>query len=897
MQVPRRIFLASTILSGAALSHPSVAFETSSKRVSNGARWLDGRPPDYETGQTFGLAWPRGALGARTSLRAVADDGASIAVQSWNVAFWPDGSVKWTGHALPAGITSERVRIEPGRPTRPEAPVSVERRGTGWIVRSAAVEWHIASGTDAIVRSVDVNGRRVMGPVRLKAIMATSAEGQGRRPLDPIIETITVEQSGPVRAVVRLDGRHSQVAPHLPVSLRLYFHAGSNAMRVVHSFTNDCDPEKHFLSGIGISADVPLSGEAYDRHIRVALGDERLLAEAARPLTGLRRDSGMQVRTAQVEGRAVPLAEMNPVVRDRLDAIPIWNDFRLLQHAANGFVLQKRTGTGHAWIGSDEGRRAPGFASVSSPAGGAALSMRYFWQRHPSALTVDALGGEVTSLTGWLWSPDALPMDMRSYRGVMGMEGYDAQNAGLEITYEDYEPGWDQSFGIARTSELTLWALPATPAADEIRAMARGGAEPARLVAEPEHLHRAAVFGDWSLPDRSTPARAAIENQLANLVDFYSEEVDRRSWYGFWDHGDVMHSYDADRRQWRYDIGGYAWDNSELSTDLWLWYQALRTGDAKSFRLAEAMTRHTGEVDVYHLGRFAGFGTRHGVQHFSDSSKQPRISTSIYRRIFYYLTCDERTGDLMRALLGSAERLLDIEIGRKVPGRVATELPPRHVEMSFGTVWSSLAANWLTEWERTGKRKWRDHIVAGMESIGAMPNGWLTGNAPYNLDTGRFVPVRKLSISHLNAVFGAVELNSELLQLLDVPAYRAAWLNYCRFYNAPPAEFEAQYGKAKLPFNLREGHSRLTAYAANRLKNPDLAARASGEFFSGQAGLGTLDHDPRVAAPGGMVEWPGLSTNAAAQWGLAAIQNLALIGSALDEAFVPGSSKRSRARP
>ncbi|WP_375290517.1 Tat pathway signal sequence domain protein [Qipengyuania sp.] len=891
--VSRRVFLASTILAGAALARPSLAAGTTSQRVMNSAKWLDGSAPEHEIGQTFGLAWPPGFLQARTSLRATGDDGGGIPVQSWNAAFWPDGSVKWTGHALPSGVTTDRVRIEPGRPSPSESPISVTRIAAGWTVQNAGIAWTLSPGSDAIVQSAVKDGRLLVGPVRLKALMASSPEGDGRRPLEPVIDRVTVEQSGPVRAVIRLDGRHAAKAPHLPVIVRLYFHAGSKAVRIVHSFTNDLDPQAHFLSGIGIAADVPLSGEAYDRHVRIALGKERLFAEAARPLTGLRRDSGREVRSAQVAGRAVPFTEMKREVRDLLHAIPVWNDFRLLQHSANGFVLQKRTGEGHAWIGADEGRRAPGFASVSSPAGGAALSMRYFWQRHPSALEIDRLGGDVTTLTGWLWSPDAEPMDMRSYRGVMGMEEYGAQNDGLDITYEDYEPGWDSAVGIARTSELTLWALPETPKSTEIVAMATVGSEPPRLLAESESLHASGVFGNWHLPERSTPVRQVIETQLANLVDFYAGEVDRRSWYGFWNHGDVMHTYDVDRHQWRYDIGGFAWDNSELSTDLWLWYQALRTGDAGTFRLAEAMTRHTSEVDVYHLGRFAGFGTRHGVQHFSDSSKQPRISTSIYRRMFYYLTCDERTGDLMRALLGSSERLLDVEIGRKVPGRVSVQLPPRHVEMSFGTVWSSLAANWLTEWERTGDRKWRDRIVAGMESIGAMPNGWLTGSAAYNLDTRRFVLNDKVNVSHLNAVFGAVELNSELLQLLEVPRYREAWLDYCRFYNAPPAQFEARYGEAKLPFNLREGHSRLTAFAASTLDDPQLAERAAQEFFSGQAGLGTVDHDPRISLADGLVEWPGVSTNAAAQWGLAAIQNLALIPDALDDAFVQRTRMRS----
>ena len=45
-----------------------------------------------------------------------------------------------------------------------------------------------------------------------------------------------------------------------------------------------------------------------------------------------------------------------------------------------------------------------------------------------------------------------------------------------------------------------------------------------------------------------------------------------------------------------------------LMPNMWLWYSYLRSGSEDIFRMAEAMTRHTGEVDVYHLGRFKGLG-------------------------------------------------------------------------------------------------------------------------------------------------------------------------------------------------------------------------------------------------------------------------------------------------
>ena len=75
-----------------------------------------------------------------------------------------------------------------------------------------------------------------------------------------------------------------------------------------------------------------------------------------------------------------------------------------------------------------------------------------------------------------------------------------------------------------------------------------------------------------------------------------------------------------------------AWDNSELGTDSWLWYSFLRTGRADIFRLAEAMTRQTGEVDTYHFGPMAGLGTRHGVIPWGDGAKEARIGQAAFRR-------------------------------------------------------------------------------------------------------------------------------------------------------------------------------------------------------------------------------------------------------------------------
>ena len=139
-------------------------------------------------------------------------------------------------------------------------------------------------------------------------------------------------------------------------------------------------------------------------------------------------------------------------------------------------------------------------------------------------------------------------------------------------------------------------------------------------------------------------------------------------------------------------------------------------------------------------------------------------------------------------------------------------------------------------------------------------------------------------MSHLNAVFGLVEVCAELVELLDVPEFRQAWLDYCELYNAPREEQAKRLGSALRSNGLRQGHARLTAYAARLKGDPALARRAWEEFAVDWRGrrqaAGPLPvqriSGPAVLRP--VDEARGVSTNDTAQWGLAAIQCLALVG-------------------
>jgi hypothetical protein len=143
-----------------------------------------------------------------------------------------------------------------------------------------------------------------------------------------------------------------------------------------------------------------------------------------------------------------------------------------------------------------------------------------------------------------------------------------------------------------------------------------------------------------------------------------------------------------------------------------------------------------------------------------------------------------------------------------------------------------------------------------------------------------------ISVSHLSAVFGLVEICSELIDLVNDPGFERAWLQYCRLFLGTKEEQVAEVGEPLAGIYLTQAHSRLTAYAAARLQDQGLAARAWESFAEGGE---HLNHESaftlrRIEPPCVLLpvdEAPTVSTNDASQFGLAVIQNLALVGDQL----------------
>ncbi|PTY06118.1 hypothetical protein DB347_11740 [Opitutaceae bacterium EW11] len=857
------------------------------------AVWLGNVPAPIESGTSFGVPWPKGAV-QKTQSFVLTSDGKTLPVQTWPLAYWPDGSIKWTGVATIAGPGSSAFALTPAPETAAAAPgIAVRRSDTTVEIDTGALKARLATGGARFVESLVLNGREVARAGRLECILQDGPDGEADRvPARTVfgsrVDRLTVEQSGPVRAVVKIEGKHVAATGSrawLPFVVRLYFYAGQPNIRMVHTIVFDGDDQRDFIRGLGVVFDVPMREQIHNRHVRFSAEGEGVWAEPIQPMIGrggrfvADPDGGKDVYPRQVAGQRVPDRERyNARGQGLLADWAVWDDFKLVQPNADGFTLEKRTNPQSTWLRATAGTRSTGLVFAGDVSGGLAVSLKNFWQSYPSALEVRHASAGSAELRVWFWSPDAPAMDLRHY---------DVRAHGLEAVYEDVQPGFSTAHGVARTSELTLFATDSVPSNEALSRLAQIGAAPPVIVCTPRYLHDAQAFGVWGLEDHSTPVKDAIEQRLAATLNFYLTQPEQHRWYGFWDFGDVMHSYDPDRHEWRYDLGGMAWDNSELGTDMWLWYSFLRTGRADVFRMAEAMTRHTGEVDCYHLGRFAGLGSRHNVRHWGCGAKEARISQAAYRRFYYYLTTDERVGDVMREMLNADFKTIEFDPMRLAQPITEAEKKIAPTRVRLGPDWLAFVGNWMTEWERTGDTRWRDKILVGAHSLASMPLGLRSGrNLVFGYDpaTGKLYQLNdQAGVYNLATIMGGAEVAFELNQMLDDAVWKKAWLQYCRLYNAPADVLrrDMQTGTEGADgAYARDG--RLAGYVYTQTGNEGFLKVAIDSLLRPRRG----ESDRQVrrvdvpAVPHPIDEGLG-GTNGAAQFGLETISMLGTVGDRL----------------
>ena len=809
---------------------------------------------------SFGGYWPRGSV--RDERFAFTNEaGNPVRMQSEIAARWPDGSVKWSRHLALADEIGRGGDLTAGE--APAKGLSVRETKDGYTVQGEQICLSVPKEGQNLAAHCRGNGAdafdRVFPVLRLSHVQETDDGCEIRvRSLPAVVKKRSLESSGPLEAVFRFEGAHLEDGKEkMPFLIRMYVRFdGEIAFDDTFFFAGDADSDR--LAGWGLRFETRLTGRSYQRHIRF-LTDGVPYHDQPTQLFHWKKRLDRAYLAAQQRGETVETdANLDEAAQD----LPRWDRFCLTQDDSDHFCIRKKAWERGCWLEGVHGRRAPGVLAVSDPERTLSFAMRECWEKHPAGLEAEGLSSDWTACTVWFYAPGAEPFDFRHYdRRTYPMGNYEG------FDYMLADPN-----GIAVTCHAAVRSQEGYVQDEGLRAFSESVRRPPVYLAAPEYYHEHRAFGYWSLRREGTEVERWIEDQLDKAFSFYENEAEARRWYGLFNYGDLMHTYEACRHMWRYDVGGYAWDNTELAPTYWLWYQFLRTGSERVFRMAEALSRHASDVDMYHFGPMKGLGSRHNVRHWGCPCKEPRVSMAGHHRPLYYLTGDRRVGDCMEDSLAAAESLRVMPWFQGENG----------VQLRIGPDWAALLSNWMTAYERTLDQEALAKMKKGIADLSGMPIGLTSGPiVGFDPATGALEyrgEIKDNSGMHLSACMGETEVYLETAEMLDCGSLsRMTAENGLYFFLSPEERLQRSKGLLQnRQFGSPIYSAEMQAWAARTEKDGAMAHTVWVSLLAllyapGQPeGFAPVVYGKRDDGTA-LYEIPWITTNFTAQWCLKAI--------------------------
>lgn len=265
--------------------------------LSGASRWTGSYPV------TSGVPFPKGAVGSDLNLRLLDGAGEEVPLQALTLARWGDGSVKWALLDFQAR-EGGRYALEYGRTVRRRAfpaALSVTENAAGVTVVTGPLKLHVSRERYSFPGEIwfDENGdgafddsERISAPDQPGAFIVEDLEGNAyssaARP-----DEVVVEESGPLRAVVRIRGGHHRKDRRLfAYTTRLHLYAGQPYLRAAHTFENDAAGE--FTTIRSLALEWPLAGRGAGEAVRISqLHDDRYRLERPTGITGGKRSDGI----------------------------------------------------------------------------------------------------------------------------------------------------------------------------------------------------------------------------------------------------------------------------------------------------------------------------------------------------------------------------------------------------------------------------------------------------------------------------------------------------------------------------------------------------------------------------------------------------------------------------
>lgn len=574
------------------MAFQSKAAETIQIKVENA---LEGAP------LTLGIPFPQGVLLSPDHVRVMDQNGNEIPSQTTQVTTWEpiDFSVKWLwvfffasgddSYTLEYGenvrkapITGDHIKIKnaqrPGQTSYVETgPLrfSIRKRQCGFIDNVLYdLDNDGFDGNDTIAFSTNGRGSflDILDDLGIDSSTAT------------IHQTFREKGSGPLHAIIRLEGSYTyQRADNResPFIIRIHLYAGKSYIRVYHTMTYTGVPDKH-SELVGEHANIALSDcedviddsestdegwmEPNDQLYATGLSFHYRLSDQANYQAGYREGAWSNPQASGIFNSDLDSNQIASVFQtgpkpDRIPPVPN----STMEDRIDGFKAQIMIGE----TSQKQMDRAEGWSDISDERWGVGIGIKNFLEEYPKEIVFDQNGKRAIA---YLWSPQAGPMSFA--------RSNNKRDQGMISNFAE---------GITKTSEVVFHFHPANISQDAKKRTMDYFLNPPVPHADAETYSKSKVYGQFA---PRSEKHGDLERSLDYKFEWQLFNQHWEPWYGMFDYGDQKNYFF--REDW------FRWQNNEPAIDFMYWLQFMRTGEAKYYYAADAMSKHTMDVDNVH---------------------------------------------------------------------------------------------------------------------------------------------------------------------------------------------------------------------------------------------------------------------------------------------------------
>ncbi|MFT6795035.1 MAG: hypothetical protein ACJART_000166 [Maribacter sp.] len=560
---------------------------------------------------TLGIPFPKGELYSPDHIRLLTSEGIEIPCQTTEVANWGplDDSIKWvwvfffseegSDYVLEYGDSIVPIRSEEkivsSNNMRPKGGIDVNTGPLSFAIHKMGNgfldEVYLDSNNDGKFDDKELIGS---SPEENRGSFLDLLDDAGIDASKAVINTIFREKgSGPMHNIFRVEGTYTynRLDNNIsPFTIWLHAYAGKSYIKVLHTLTYTGVPDKHKVQKGEHYSIATQNKDIIDEDVAEDIGwtqpNDQIAASGIQLKYHL--DENVNVSIPVNEGnweddqaktilqevslnekQAVKLLQKGPARRKSTSLRSAYrNGFKKEDNKESNseLVFEATVSKGETNVAKSE--RAKGWVNITDGKRGVGVGIKNFLKEYPKGIEIDPIS---RILTGSIWPLENGPMSFERHNTE--------QDGGMLANFAQ---------GITKTTEF-IYYFHDNMDTEEVGQKMDYILDSPVAHAAPEWYTGSKVYGNMAPASTKYPE---FENALQYRYQWWGYNQKHEPWYGMFNYGDGKSYFFNDR--W------VQWTNNEPTVDFMLWTNFMRTGDPKYFNMAQAMSRHTMDVDNIH---------------------------------------------------------------------------------------------------------------------------------------------------------------------------------------------------------------------------------------------------------------------------------------------------------